>query len=115
MHENTPRRHKLLVCQHVPHEILGTLNPLLKAAGFRLRYVNFGRHPQAEPDIDEPEQIEPAEAALQSSPAAEGAEALDGEVGSAAPAGRQQTTTRASRQRYRPRPCCFFGPRSHCE
>jgi hypothetical protein len=33
---------KLLVCQHVPHEILGTLNPLLKRAGFRIRYVNFG-------------------------------------------------------------------------
>src|SRR5439155_662652 len=28
---------KLLVCQHVPHEILGTLNPLLKRAGFRIR------------------------------------------------------------------------------
>src|SRR5262245_176587 len=43
---------KLLVCQHVPHEILGTLNPLLKGAGFRMRYVNFGRHPQAEPSLD---------------------------------------------------------------
>ena len=40
---------KLLVCQHVPHEILGTLNPLLKRAGFRIRYVNFGRHPDAQP------------------------------------------------------------------
>lgn len=52
MHPSQPRRHKLLVCQHVPHEILGTLNPLLKAAGFRLRYVNFGRHPDAQPDLD---------------------------------------------------------------
>jgi GMP synthase (glutamine-hydrolysing) len=43
---------KLLVCQHVPHEILGTLNPLLKRAGFRIRYVNFGRHPHAEPSLD---------------------------------------------------------------
>ena len=43
---------KLLVCQHVPHEILGTLNPLLKGAGFRIRYVNFGRHPDAEPSLD---------------------------------------------------------------
>ena len=43
---------KLLVCQHVPHEILGTLNPLLKRAGFRIRYVNFGRHPDAQPDLD---------------------------------------------------------------
>jgi GMP synthase (glutamine-hydrolysing) len=36
----------------VPHEILGTLNPLLKRAGFRIRYVNFGRHPDAEPTLD---------------------------------------------------------------
>jgi GMP synthase (glutamine-hydrolysing) len=43
---------KLLVCQPVPHEILGTLNPLLKRAGFRIRYVNFGRHPDAEPSLD---------------------------------------------------------------
>ena len=43
---------KLLVCQHVPHEILGTLNPLLKRAGFRMRYVNFGRHPDAQPSLD---------------------------------------------------------------
>lgn len=46
------RPRKLLVCQHVAHEILGTLNPLLKAAGFRLRYVNFDRHPHAEPTIE---------------------------------------------------------------
>lgn len=52
MHRETPRKHKLLVCQHVPHEILGTLNTLLKAAGFRIRYVNFSRHPDAEPDLD---------------------------------------------------------------
>lgn len=43
---------RLLVCQHVPYEILGTLNPLLKSAGFRIRYVNFGRHPDAEPSLD---------------------------------------------------------------
>lgn len=43
---------KLLVLQHVPHEILGTLNPLLKRAGFRIRYVNFARHPDAEPTLD---------------------------------------------------------------
>ncbi len=41
---------KLLVCQHVPFEILGTLNPLLKDAGFRIRYVNFGRDPGQQPD-----------------------------------------------------------------
>ena len=43
---------KLLVCQHVPFEILGTLNPLLRHAGFRMRYVNFGRQPDARPELD---------------------------------------------------------------
>jgi len=43
---------KLLVCQHVAFEILGTLNPLFKAAGFRIRYVNFGHHPDACPHPD---------------------------------------------------------------
>ena len=43
---------RLLVLQHVPHEILGTLNPLLKRAGFRIRYVNFGRHPDADPSLE---------------------------------------------------------------
>jgi GMP synthase (glutamine-hydrolysing) len=43
---------KLLVVQHVPHEILGTLNPLLKRAGFRIRYVNFARYPEAQPSLD---------------------------------------------------------------
>jgi GMP synthase (glutamine-hydrolysing) len=46
------RTRKLLVCQHVPYEILGTLNPLLKEAGFRIRYVNFGRHPDAQPSLE---------------------------------------------------------------
>jgi GMP synthase (glutamine-hydrolysing) len=43
---------RLLVFQHVPHEILGTLNPLLKRAGFRIRYVNFGRHPDVQPSLN---------------------------------------------------------------
>jgi GMP synthase (glutamine-hydrolysing) len=43
---------KLLVLQHVPHELLGTLNPLLKRSGFRIRYVNFARHPDAQPGLD---------------------------------------------------------------
>jgi len=42
---------RLLVFQHVPYEILGNLDPLLRAAGFRIRYVNFGRQPEARPDI----------------------------------------------------------------
>ena len=43
---------KLLVVQHVAHEILDTLNPLLKGAGFRIRYVNFGRHRDAHPSLN---------------------------------------------------------------
>ncbi len=42
---------KVLVCQHVPHEILGTFHPLLKDEGIRIRYVNFSRHPHAEPQV----------------------------------------------------------------
>ena len=45
-------RPKILVFQHVPYEPLGTLDPLLKAAGFRIRYVNFGRDPQLRPSLD---------------------------------------------------------------
>ena len=43
---------KLLVCQHVPYEPLGTLDPKLRESGFRLRYVNFGRDPHAQPNLD---------------------------------------------------------------
>ena len=43
-------RPRILVFQHVPYEPLGTLDPLLKEAGFRIRYVNFGRMPHARPD-----------------------------------------------------------------
>jgi len=42
---------RLLVFQHVSFEILGTLHPLLKARGFRIRYANFGRHPHARAEI----------------------------------------------------------------
>ncbi|MEM9401546.1 MAG: type 1 glutamine amidotransferase [Pseudomonadota bacterium] len=45
-------RPKVLVIQHVPYEPLGTLNPLLKDAGYRIRYVNFGRSPDQCPDLD---------------------------------------------------------------
>ena len=45
-------RPKILVFQHVPYEPLGTLDPLLKEAGFRIRYVNFGRQPDARPSLD---------------------------------------------------------------
>lgn len=43
---------RVLVFQHVAHEILGTLHPLLKDAGFRIRYANFGRHPDAKVAMD---------------------------------------------------------------
>ncbi len=43
---------KILVCQHVPYEPLGTLNPLFKEHGFRIRYVNFGRHPEMKPGME---------------------------------------------------------------
>ncbi len=43
---------KLLVCQHVPFELLGTLNPLFKSFGFRIKYVNFGRYPKSRPSLD---------------------------------------------------------------
>lgn len=42
---------KILVLQHVPFEILGTLNPLFKQAGFRIRYLNFGRDPNQKTDV----------------------------------------------------------------
>ena len=45
-------RPKILVFQHVPYEPLGTLDPLLKQSGFRIRYVNFGRNPEVRPALD---------------------------------------------------------------
>lgn len=42
---------RILVFQHVAHEILGTLDPLLRGSGFRIRYVNFGRSNYKIPDI----------------------------------------------------------------
>jgi GMP synthase (glutamine-hydrolysing) len=42
---------KIIVFQHVPYEILGTLNPLLKEAGGRVRYVNYGRSDYPKPDV----------------------------------------------------------------
>lgn len=46
------RKRKILVFQHVPFEPLGTLDPQLKNAGFRIRYVNFGRDPYQRPSLD---------------------------------------------------------------
>jgi len=42
---------KLLVLQHVASEPLGVLDPLLRQAGFRIRYVNFGRDPFAQVEM----------------------------------------------------------------
>jgi len=42
---------KLLVFQHSAREPLGLLDPLLRDAGFRVRYVNFSRQPDALPDV----------------------------------------------------------------
>lgn len=43
---------KVLVLQHVAHEILGTLNPLLKEHRLKIKYVNFEREPNSTPSIE---------------------------------------------------------------
>lgn len=43
---------RILVCQHVAAEPLGTLDPLIRARGHRIRFVNFERTPDAEPRLD---------------------------------------------------------------
>lgn len=45
------RMRKLLVFQHSAREPLGTLDPLLRRAGFRVRYINFSREPHATPEV----------------------------------------------------------------
>jgi len=42
---------KVLVFQHVAAEPLGTLDPMLRDRGHRIRYVNFHREPDACPDV----------------------------------------------------------------
>ncbi|HEY5806998.1 MAG TPA: gamma-glutamyl-gamma-aminobutyrate hydrolase family protein [Povalibacter sp.] len=42
---------KLLVFQHSAREPLGVLDPLLRKSGFRVRYVNFSRHADMQPDV----------------------------------------------------------------
>jgi GMP synthase (glutamine-hydrolysing) len=42
---------KLLVFQHSPREPLGLFDPMLRRAGFRIRYVNFARDPDQRPDV----------------------------------------------------------------
>ncbi len=43
---------RVLVCQHVAAEPLGVLDPLLRARGHRIRYINFARDPDATPVLD---------------------------------------------------------------
>jgi hypothetical protein len=49
--KNATQMKKLLVLQHVAREPLGILDPLLREAGLRIRYVNFAREPAAQVDI----------------------------------------------------------------
>lgn len=43
---------RILVFQHVAAEPLGTLDPLIRARGHRIRFANFERQPNAEPNVD---------------------------------------------------------------
>lgn len=43
---------RLLVFQHVAAEPLGTLDPLIRRRGHRIRFVNFERDPEAQPSVD---------------------------------------------------------------
>ena len=42
----------MLLLQHESFEAFGTLDPLLKREGIRIRYVNFERNPEAIPSLD---------------------------------------------------------------
>ncbi|MEI2455748.1 gamma-glutamyl-gamma-aminobutyrate hydrolase family protein [Lysobacter firmicutimachus] len=43
---------RILVFQHVAAEPLGTLDPLIRRRGHRIRFANFDRHPEAQPNVD---------------------------------------------------------------
>ena len=43
---------RLLVFQHVAAEPLGTLDPLIRKRGHRIRFKNFERHPDAQLNVD---------------------------------------------------------------
>jgi GMP synthase (glutamine-hydrolysing) len=43
---------RILVFQHVAAEPLGTLDPLIRRRGHRIRFVNFEREPEAQPAMD---------------------------------------------------------------
>jgi hypothetical protein len=42
---------KLLVFQHSAREPLGVFDPMLRRAGFRIRYCNFSRPPDLRPEV----------------------------------------------------------------
>ncbi len=43
---------RITVIQHESYEVLGTLDPLLRKKGLRIRYVNFERNPDLQPSIE---------------------------------------------------------------
>ncbi|MGC4029475.1 MAG: gamma-glutamyl-gamma-aminobutyrate hydrolase family protein [Steroidobacteraceae bacterium] len=43
---------RLMVFQHVAAEPLGTLHARIRARGHRIRFHNFQRHPDAQPEVD---------------------------------------------------------------
>lgn len=43
---------RIIVFQHVAAEPLGTLDPLIRQRGHRIRFVNFERQPDARPSMD---------------------------------------------------------------
>lgn len=43
---------RLMVFQHVAAEPLGTLHARIRARGHRIRFHNFQRHPDSQPDVD---------------------------------------------------------------
>lgn len=43
---------RILVFQHVAAEPLGTLDPLIRRRGHRIRFANFERDPEARPNVD---------------------------------------------------------------
>lgn len=43
---------RILVFQHVAAEPLGTLDPLIRRRGHRIRFTNFDRDPHAQPNVD---------------------------------------------------------------
>jgi GMP synthase (glutamine-hydrolysing) len=43
---------RILVFQHVAAEPLGTLDRLIRSRGHRIRFVNFEREPDAQPNVD---------------------------------------------------------------